>query len=114
MTATRQLPHPTPREITLTGVLSALSDPVRLAIVARLAKRPGEHHWNDFADLGVAPSTLSHHMKTLRLAGLIHHRKSGTRCHVSLRPDLDAALPNLLPTVLTLLPKRARVRAASP
>jgi DNA-binding transcriptional ArsR family regulator len=113
MTATRQLPHPPRSEITLTTVLAALSDPVRLAIVARLAKRPGEHNWNDFADLGVAPSTLSHHMKTLRLAGLIHHRKAGTRCHVSLRPDLDETLPNLLPTVLTLLPKPPRSRAVS-
>lgn len=108
----RQLPHPTPREITLTSVLAALSDPVRLAIVARLARRPGEHNWNDFADLGVAPSTLSHHMKTLRLAGLIHHRKCGTRCHVSLRGDLDTTLPDLLPTVLNLLPQRPRSRTA--
>jgi DNA-binding transcriptional ArsR family regulator len=97
----RQLPHPTPEEITLTAVLAALSDPVRLAIVARLARRPGEHNWNDFADLGVAPSTLSHHMKTLRLAGLIRHRKAGTRCHVALRGDLDTRFPKLIPTILT-------------
>src|SRR3954469_2368229 len=101
-TTMRQLPHPTRSQITLTEVLAALSDPVRLAIVSRLAKTPAdEHNWNDFADLGVAPSTLSHHMKTLRLAGLITHRKSGTRCHVSLRPDLDTRFPKLVPTILT-------------
>ena len=105
----RQLPHPLPRQITLTRILSALSDPIRLAIVARLAHRPGEHQWNDFADLGVAPSTLSHHMKTLRLAGLIHHRKSGTRCHVSLHPDLATRFPRLLPTILAHARNEKRV-----
>ncbi len=102
----RQLPHPTPQQISLTTVLAALSDPVRLSIVAGLADRPGEHNWNDFADLGVAPSTLSHHMKTLRLAGLIRHRKIGTRCHVSLRDDLDTRFPNLVPNILTHAQKR--------
>src|SRR3954469_21415507 len=101
MAAPRQLPHPPRSEITLTTVLAPLRHPARLAIVARLAKRPGEHNWNDFADLGVAPSTLSHHMKSLRLAGLIHHRKAGTRCHVALRPDLDTRFPKLVPTILT-------------
>ena len=101
----RQLPHPTPHQITLTKVLSALSDPIRLAIISRLANDSGEHNWNTFADLGVAPSTLSHHMKTLRLAGLIHHRKSGTRCHVSLRrPDLDARFPGVLAAILKCTP----------
>ena len=102
----RQLPHPSPQEIALPAVLAALSDPVRLAIVARLARRFGEHGWGDFADLGVAPATLSHHMKTLRLAGVIAHRKEGTSCYVSLRPDLDRALPGLLPPILKLAPKR--------
>ena len=106
----RQLPHPTPRQFRLTTVLAALSDPIRLAIVARLAQRPGEHHWNDFADLGVAPSTLSHHMKTLRLAGLIHHRKSGTRCHVSLRTDLDNRFPDVLAAILKCGPASRKTR----
>ena len=41
----RQLPHPTRSQITLTEVLAALSDPVRLAVVSRLFKSPGEHNW---------------------------------------------------------------------
>ena len=102
----RQLPHPTSREITLTAALAALSDPVRLAIVSRLAAASGrEHNWGDFADLGVAPATLSHHMKTLRLAGLITHRKAGTRCYVSLRADVDSALPGVLAPILKLAPR---------
>ena len=33
----KQLEHPSPDEITLIGVLGALSDPVRLSIVSQLA-----------------------------------------------------------------------------
>ena len=68
----RQLPHPKIEEATLCGVLAALSDPVRLAIVGRLADG-AEHGWGEF-DVDVCPSTLSHHVKTLRLAGVIAKR----------------------------------------
>src|SRR5215813_5042381 len=95
----KQQPHPEPDEITLTGVLSALGDPVRLSIVASLAK--GERGSSDF-DCNVASSTLSHHVKALREAGILHHRKEGTRCFVSLRPDLEMRFPGLMQTILRL------------
>jgi DNA-binding transcriptional ArsR family regulator len=98
----RQLPRPKIEETTLCGVLAALSDPVRLAIVGRLADGV-ERGWGDF-DVDVCPSTLSHHMKTLRLAGVIDHRKDGTRCFVSLRPDLERRFPGLLACILKLAP----------
>jgi DNA-binding transcriptional ArsR family regulator len=94
----KQLQHPSPGEVTLTGVLGALSDPVRLTIVSELA-RCGERGSSAF-DCDVANSTLSHHMKVLRLAGVIQHRKEGTRCFVSLRPDLEEAFPGLVASVL--------------
>jgi DNA-binding transcriptional ArsR family regulator len=95
----RQLQHPKIEQIMLTGVLAALADPVRLAIVARLAETGGERAWADF-DVSVCASTLSHHMKALREAGVIEHRKDGTRCFVSLRPDLDRRFPGLLGCIL--------------
>src|SRR4051812_3873484 len=95
----RQLRHPKVEEITLTGVLGALSDPVRLAIVATLARSNAERAWGDF-DVEVGASTLSHHMKALRSAGVIEHRKDGTRCFVSLRPDLERVFPGLLRCIL--------------
>ncbi len=95
----KQLRHPKVEEITLTGVLAALSDPVRLGIVSNLSQSHEERAWSDF-DVEVCASTLSHHMKTLRLAGIIDHRKDGTRCFVSLRPDLEKVFPGLLTCIL--------------
>ncbi len=94
----KQLPHPSPGEITLTGVLAALSEPVRLRIVRMLADGK-EHQWGA-CDVGVALSTLSHHVRVLREAGIIQHRKEGTRCYLSLRPELEAVFPGLLESIL--------------
>ena len=96
----RQLRHPKSSEIKLADVLAALSDPVRLAIISTLADGQ-ERGWSEF-DVKVANSTLSHHMKVLRQAGVINHRKDGTRCFVSLRPELDETLPGLLECILRL------------
>lgn len=92
--------HPELEALTLTEVLQALSDPLRLRILATLAEG-GERGWGDF-DVPVAPSTLSHHMKMLRQAGLVVHRREGTRCWVSLRRDIEDRFPGLLSTVLRL------------
>jgi DNA-binding transcriptional ArsR family regulator len=49
----------------------------------------------------VAKSTLSHHLRVLRDAGLTRTREEGTRCYVVLRRrDLQARLPGLLDSVL--------------
>lgn len=80
----KQLTHPEPKEITLARVLHALSDPARLQVVAELAN--GKERGSSEFDCGLAGSTLSHHLKVLRLAGIINHRKEGTRCFVALRP----------------------------
>jgi DNA-binding transcriptional ArsR family regulator len=94
----RQLSHPKPAQITLSRVLHALSDPVRLSIVAKLSD--GRERSSSGFKCDVANSTLSHHMKVLRLAGLIKHRKDGTRCFVSLRPELEVAFPGLVDSIL--------------
>jgi len=99
-----QLRHPKAEEITLAGVLAALSDPVRLSIVSALARAGAERAWGDF-DVGVCASTLSHHMKALRTAGLIEHRRDGTRCFVSLRRDVEGVFPGLLRCILECAPR---------
>ena len=99
----RQHPHPPATKITLTGGLTARSDPVRLEIVATV-KAEGERSSTDFG-CKVAASTLSHHIRQLREAGVLQHRVEGTRCFVSLRPELERKFPGLLDSVLRFAPK---------
>ncbi|MGJ4857089.1 ArsR/SmtB family transcription factor [Labrys sp. La1] len=94
----KQHPHPDVNNINLIGVLAALGDPVRLHIVTTLLAE-GEKGSTEF-DCQVANSTLSHHIKQLREAGVVSHRKEGTRCFVALRPDIDEKFPGLLQSVL--------------
>lgn len=94
----RKLHHPDPRDISLAGLLSALGDPIRLQLVTVLADHE-EHPREDF-DVEVGQSTLSHHMKTLREAGLTRHRLEGTRCFVSLREEALRRFPEVLASVL--------------
>jgi DNA-binding transcriptional ArsR family regulator len=96
----RQPAHPTVDQMTLSSVLFALSDPIRLGIVRTLSDR--QEHLRDDFDAHVAQSTLSHHMKTLREAGLVYSRPEGTRCYISLRPEIEERFPRLLDTVLNL------------
>jgi DNA-binding transcriptional ArsR family regulator len=91
--------HPPRDEIELAAVLHALSDPVRLRIVAAL-DRAEELPCGGF-ELPVTKSTCTHHFKVLREAGLIHQREEGTaRLNTLRREDLDARFPGLLATVL--------------
>ena len=51
--------------------------------------------------LPVTKSTMSHHFRVLRDAGIIEQREVGTRKLTSLcRAELDAAYPGLLDSVL--------------
>ena len=98
----RRLDHCAPEEITLDRVLAALGDPVRLEIT-RVLSDGQEHVQADFPS-HVGQSTLSHHMKRLREAGIAWSRPDGTRCFVSLRPELEDRLPGLLAVLLKLQP----------
>ena len=92
--------HPLRDELELSAVLHALSDPVRLMIVAELAKGEGECTCGSFA-LPVTKSTCTHHFKVLREAGLIQQRQQGTtRLNALRRDDLEARFPGLLATIL--------------
>ena len=93
------LPHPKRDELELAKVLHALSDPVRLEIVASI-DRGGECPMGAI-DLPVAKSTCTHHFKVLRDAGVLAQRQVGTaRLNTLRREDLDARFPGLLDTVL--------------
>jgi len=99
-TASEPIAHPSRSQLDLSAVLHALSDPVRLMIVAELAKGEGEYTCGSFA-LPVTKSTCTHHFKVLRDAGLIQQRHQGTtRLNTLRREDLQARFPGLLQTIL--------------
>jgi DNA-binding transcriptional ArsR family regulator len=97
---TDEIAHPLRAEIELGAVLHALSDPVRLRIVAALATEDGAHTCSSF-DVPVSKSTCTHHFKVLREAGVIHQRQEGTtRLNTLRREDLEARFPGLVATIL--------------
>jgi ArsR family transcriptional regulator, arsenate/arsenite/antimonite-responsive transcriptional repressor len=84
-------------------LFKALADPARVAIVATLARSEHEVCVCDFTSgLGLNQSSVSHHLKLLKDAGLIHSVRRGTWGYYSLVPDararLEAALASVLPT----------------
>lgn len=96
--------HPPTEDIELPGVLHALSDPQRLRIVRELAAESAPRRCGSF-DLDITKSTLTHHFRVLREAGLIEQRVEGTaRLNSLRRDDLDERFPGLLDAVLAPTP----------
>lgn len=95
----RTLLHPARDELQLSGVMAALSDPVRVLIVRALAER-GEMACGTL-ELAVSNATRSHHFRVLREAGVVRQQPEGTaRMNTLRREDLDARFPGLLDTIL--------------
>jgi DNA-binding transcriptional ArsR family regulator len=99
-----EIAHPARAQIELGAVLHALSDPVRLKIVAALDSAEGEQTCGSF-DVPVTKATCTHHFKVLREAGVIRQEPQGTaRLNTLRRDDLEARFPGLLDTVLQAAP----------
>ena len=99
MTLVKPMRHPNPDEMALVEVMGALSDPIRVGLVRVLAD-DRERGWGELR-APVSKSTLSHHLRVLRDAGITRTRQEGTRCFVILRrDDLDSRFPDLLDAVL--------------
>ncbi|MGK4579261.1 ArsR/SmtB family transcription factor [Kitasatospora sp. HPMI-4] len=100
--ADERLPQPETADIELVRVLHALGDPVRLQLLAIYAD--GAEHTCDPRGLGLDQlhkSTVSHHMRVLREAGVTTTRTAGRNRFVRLRrDDLDARFPGLLDALL--------------
>jgi DNA-binding transcriptional ArsR family regulator len=94
------LEHPDRHEIRIEAVLHALADPVRLTIVRALAKSDTGIACGAI-ELDISKSTRTHHIRTLREAGVVHVRPEGTsRISTLRRDDLNALYPGLLDGVL--------------
>src|SRR3546814_14671677 len=99
----REPSHPETAAIKLTRVLYALSDPVRLDVVRQL-DREGEASCTAL-DRGRPKSSMSHHFRVLRDAGVVRTRCEGTAHTNKLRrEELDRPFPALLEAVLARAP----------
>src|SRR5271170_5332602 len=95
--------HPAAEDIALAGVLGALSDPMRLRIFKKLLEsRDGRLSCTAAAPCpGMAKSTLSHHFRVLREAGLIRTSKQGVEHRNVVRvADINARFPRLPKTIV--------------
>ena len=74
----RPLFHPSIEEVTVEGILHALSDPARVAMYADIVAQACPQSCSNFltvSDKAIPKSTLSQHFKILREAGLIRSER---------------------------------------
>lgn len=101
-----RLPEPTVDEIRLEKVLGVLAEPLRLTIVQRLLTRSEEFdHTCGWFGFDRPKSTLTHHFKALREAGVITQRQYGLERRSRVRvDDLNQRFPGLLNLILDWQP----------
>ncbi|MFD1714458.1 ArsR/SmtB family transcription factor [Amnibacterium flavum] len=105
MTMSLDYPAPDITDVQLVDVLGALADPIRLQIVRVLAD--GEPHSKSAPDWGfdVHKSTLSHHFKALREAGVTLTIVNGRTHAIQLRrAELDERFPGLVDALVASAP----------
>src|SRR5277367_2228595 len=100
----RPLTHPHIDDVTVGGILHALSDPVRVRIVDKLLKTPGGMNCTETTlklKLAMPKSTCSQHYRILREAGLIVSERRGVDLSSRVRSsDLESRFPGLLASIL--------------
>lgn len=111
----KPLVHPSIEDITVEGVLHALSDPVRAAIYAQIAGSACSMNCSNFlqiSDREIPKSTLSLHFRALREAGLIRSERRGVEMHNTTRcADIEQRFPGLLPAILQAHANQSAERA---
>lgn len=97
-----EYPTPDMADVELVDVLRAVADPIRLEMIRVLAD--GEPHAKSAADWGfdVHKSTLSHHFKALREAGVTLTIVDGRTHAIQLRrAELDKRFPGLVDALVS-------------
>jgi DNA-binding transcriptional ArsR family regulator len=92
------LPEPVAEALCLETVMGALADPLRLTIVRKLLLESEAYdHTCGWFGFDRPKSSLTHHFKALREAGLIRQRQYGLERRSRVRTeDIDARFPGLL------------------
>jgi DNA-binding transcriptional ArsR family regulator len=100
----RPLFHPSLEDITVEGILHALSDPVRVTIYAEIVGSACSQNCSTFLSVreqSIPKSTLSQHFKILRDAGLIRSVRRGVEIQNTSRcSEVDTRFPGLIPAIL--------------
>ena len=100
----RPLLHPSLEDITVEGILHALSDPVRVAIYADIVAQECSHNCSMFlnvTDKAIPKSTLSQHFRALREAGLIRGERRGVEMYNTSRcAEIEERFPGLLRAIV--------------
>lgn len=101
----RPLFHPSIEDVTVEGILHALSDPVRVAMYAEIVAQECPQSCSNFltvSDKAIPKSTLSQHFKILREAGLIRSERHGVEMHnISRCAELERRFPGLIRSIVT-------------
>src|ERR1700730_11349831 len=101
----RPLFHPSIEEVTVEGILHALSDPVRVAMYADIVAQECPQNCSNFltvSDKAIPKSTLSQHFKILREAGLIRSERHGVEMHnISRCTELEQRFQGLIRALVT-------------
>ena len=101
----RPLHHPSLKDITVEGLLYALSDPVRVQIYADIARSDCPRTCSNFLivnNRALPKSPLSQHFKILREAGLIRSERKGVEMHNTTRcAELKERFGGMLAAILT-------------
>jgi DNA-binding transcriptional ArsR family regulator len=100
----RPLFHPSIEDVTVEGILHALSDPVRVAIYADIVSSDCSYNCSTFLSVReqkIPKSTLSQHFKALGEAGLIRGERRGVEMQNSSRcPEIETRFPGLIPAIV--------------
>jgi DNA-binding transcriptional ArsR family regulator len=100
----RPLFHPSVEDVTVEGILHALSDPVRVAIFTDIASSNCSQNCTNFVNVSERPipkSTLSQHFKALREAGLIRGERRGVEMQNTSRCiEIDQRFPGLIAAIV--------------
>ncbi|BFI97363.1 MAG: helix-turn-helix domain-containing protein [Rhodanobacter sp.] len=100
----RPLFHPAIDDVTVEGILHALSDPVRASIYARLAGLDCAATCTALQQAGertIPKSSLSQHFRVLREAGLVRSERAGVEMHNTTRcGEIEQRFPGLIPAIL--------------
>ena len=80
----------------LAGMFKALGDPVRLRMASMIASAPEVCVCEITPAFDLSSGTISHHLKTLREAGLVDCERRGTFVYYRIQPEALRALSALL------------------